>query len=155
MGEPQRPDALNAFNNVPAEMEKAVVALTRQVFSPKLQQTIKALNKYAAQIGDIGRGAAAELSKMDVSDFKRHLFAGTVAVAASLSPSVASAEGSNVANIATTEDAGQFASYLAIVLGLSIPCLFLITLFIQSNAQGTATTYRRSDLQGGKRFEDE
>jgi photosystem II PsbM protein len=152
--EPERPDSFKAFSNVPASMEKAVVALTRQVFSPELKQTMDALNKFAAKLGGVGRGAAAELSKMNVNDVKRHLFASTVAVAASLSPSAALAA-ENVANIATRADAGTMGAYLATVLGLSIPVVFLVTLFIQSDAQGTATTFRQPDSIGGMRFEDE
>ena len=35
------------------------------------------------------------------------------------------------------------------------PQVFLVTLFIQSDAQGTATTFRQPDSIGGTRFEDE
>jgi len=87
--EPQRPDSLNAFNNVPAAMEKAVVDLTNKVFSPELKQTIKAINEFAVKLGDVGKGATAELLKMDANDLKRHLFAATVAVAASISSKTA------------------------------------------------------------------
>ena len=34
----------------------------------------------------------------------------------------------------------SFGAFLAVILGLFIPVVFLITLFIQSDAQGTATT---------------
>merc|ERR1711865_1163084 len=40
----------------------------------------------------------------------------------------------------------QFGAFLAVILG---------TLFIQSEAQGTATTFRQPDSIGGTRFEDE
>jgi len=46
-------------------------------------------------------------------------------------------------------------AFLAVILGLGIPTVFLITLFIQSDAQGTATTFRQPDSIGGTRFEDE
>jgi hypothetical protein len=151
--EPEKPDSLNAFKNVPAPMEKTVVALTQQIFKPDLKQTIKDLNNYAAKLGGVGRGAAAELSKMDAGDVKRHLFAGIAAFAAS-QPQLASAA-DNVANIATRADLGQFGAYLATILGLSIPVVFLVTLYIQSDAQGTATTFRQPDSIGGTRFEDE
>merc|ERR1712028_144301 len=49
----------------------------------------------------------------------------------------------------------QFGAFLAIILGLLIPVVFLVTLFIQSEAQGTATTFRQPDSIGGTRFEDE
>merc|ERR1740138_1744870 len=49
----------------------------------------------------------------------------------------------------------SFAAFLAVILGLFIPVVFLITLFIQSDAQGTATTFRQPDSIGGIRFEDE
>ena len=48
-----------------------------------------------------------------------------------------------------------FGAFLAVILGLFIPVVFLITLFIQSDAQGTATTFRQPDSIGGIRFEDE
>jgi len=48
-----------------------------------------------------------------------------------------------------------FGAFLAVILGLFIPVVFLITLFIQSEAQGTATTFRQPDSIGGTRFEDE
>jgi len=46
-------------------------------------------------------------------------------------------------------------AFLAVILGLGVPVVFLITLFIQSDAQGTATTFRQPDSIGGIRFEDE
>merc|ERR1712224_980401 len=49
----------------------------------------------------------------------------------------------------------QFGAFLAVILGTFIPVVFLITLFIQSEAQGTATTFRQPDSIGGTRFEDE
>merc|ERR1711964_456476 len=49
----------------------------------------------------------------------------------------------------------QFGAFLAVILGLFIPVVFLITLFIQSEAQVTATTFRQPDSIGGTRFEDE
>ena len=49
----------------------------------------------------------------------------------------------------------NFGGFLAVILGLAIPVVFLITLFIQSDAQGTAVTFRQPDSIGGTRFEDE
>jgi len=49
----------------------------------------------------------------------------------------------------------SFGAFLAVILGLFIPVVFLITLFIQSDAQGTAVTFRQPDSIGGTRFEDE
>merc|ERR1719163_1094365 len=49
----------------------------------------------------------------------------------------------------------SFAAFLAVILGLFIPVVFLVTLFIQSDAQGTATTFRQPDSIGGTRYEDE
>ena len=47
----------------------------------------------------------------------------------------------------------SFAAFLAVILGLFIPVVFLVTLYIQSEAQGTATTFRFPDSTGGKRFD--
>merc|ERR1711865_69115 len=49
----------------------------------------------------------------------------------------------------------QFGAFLAIILGLLIPVVFLVTLFIQSEAQGTAVSFRQPDSIGGARYEDE
>ena len=49
----------------------------------------------------------------------------------------------------------SFGAFLAVILGLFIPVVFLVTLFIQSDAQGTATTFRQPDSIGGTLFEDE
>ena len=49
----------------------------------------------------------------------------------------------------------NFGAFPAVILGLFIPVVFLVTLFIQSDAQGTATTFRQPDSIGGTRFEDE
>jgi photosystem II PsbM protein len=49
----------------------------------------------------------------------------------------------------------SFGAFLAVILGLFIPVVFLVTLFIQSDALGTATTFRQPDSIGGTRFEDE
>merc|ERR1740116_195189 len=46
-------------------------------------------------------------------------------------------------------------AFLAVILGLGVPLVFLVTLYIQSDAQGTATTFRQPDSIGGTRFEDE
>ena len=48
-----------------------------------------------------------------------------------------------------------FGAFLAVILGTFIPVVFLVTLFIQSDAQGTSTTFRQPDSIGGTRFEDE
>merc|ERR1719156_377815 len=49
----------------------------------------------------------------------------------------------------------SFGAFLAVILGLFIPVVFLVTLFIQSEAQGPAVTFRQPDSIGGTRFEDE
>jgi photosystem II PsbM protein len=49
----------------------------------------------------------------------------------------------------------SFGAFLAVILGLAIPVVFLVTLFIQSDAQGTATSFRQPDSIGGTRYEDE
>jgi photosystem II PsbM protein len=49
----------------------------------------------------------------------------------------------------------SFGAFLAVILGLFIPVVFLVTLFIQSDAQGTSTTFRQPDSIGGTRYEDE
>jgi photosystem II PsbM protein len=49
----------------------------------------------------------------------------------------------------------QFGAFLAVILGLFIPVVFLITVYIQSDAQGTATSFRQPDSIGGMRYEDE
>mmetsp|Transcript_11671 Transcript_11671/g.34609 ORF Transcript_11671/g.34609 Transcript_11671/m.34609 type:complete len:132 (+) Transcript_11671:34-429(+) len=43
----------------------------------------------------------------------------------------------------------KFEAYLAVILGTLIPVIFLVILFIKSNAEGTATTFRWPDLDGG------
>merc|ERR1711924_214385 len=48
-----------------------------------------------------------------------------------------------------------FGAFLAVILGLFIPVVFLVTLYIQSDAQGTAVTFRQPDSIGGTLFEDE
>jgi len=49
----------------------------------------------------------------------------------------------------------QFGAFLAIILGLLVPCVFLVTLYIQSEAQGTAVSFRQPDSIGGALYEDE
>ena len=39
----------------------------------------------------------------------------------------------------------QFGAFLAVILGLLIPCVFLITMFIQSEAAGTGSNFRQPD----------
>ena len=46
-----------------------------------------------------------------------------------------------------------FGAFLAVILGLFIPVVFLVTLYIQSEAQGTATSFRNPDSSGGQRFD--
>jgi len=43
----------------------------------------------------------------------------------------------------------SFGAFLAVILGLFIPVVFLVTLFIQSEAQGTATNFRQPDKAPG------
>jgi hypothetical protein len=43
----------------------------------------------------------------------------------------------------------------AVVAGLGVPVLFLVLLFLRSERDGTDTTFRQSDLNGGKRYTDE
>ncbi len=49
----------------------------------------------------------------------------------------------------------SFGAFLAVILGLFIPVVFLVTLYIQSDAQGTSTTFRQPDSLGGMKFDDE
>ena len=49
----------------------------------------------------------------------------------------------------------NFGAFLAVILGLFIPVVFLVTLFIQSDAQGTAISFRQPDSIGGIKYEDE
>lgn len=49
----------------------------------------------------------------------------------------------------------NFGGFLAIILGLFIPVVFLVTLYIQSEAQGTAVSFRQPDSIGGTLYEDE
>ena len=49
----------------------------------------------------------------------------------------------------------SFGAFLAVILGLFIPVVFLVTLFIQSDAQGTATSFRQPDSIGGTPYDDE
>merc|ERR1712113_821791 len=43
----------------------------------------------------------------------------------------------------------SFGAFLAVILGLFIPVVFLTTLYIQSEAQGTATNFRLPDKSPG------
>jgi len=43
----------------------------------------------------------------------------------------------------------SFGAFLAVILGLFIPVVFLVTLYIQSEAQGTATNFRLPDKAPG------
>ena len=58
----------------------------------------------------------------------------------------------------------SFGAFLAVILGLFIPVVFLVTLYIQSEAQGTATSFRQPDFldpadgtkfKVGVRYDDE
>merc|ERR1719436_708699 len=49
----------------------------------------------------------------------------------------------------------SFPAFLAVILGLFIPVVFLVTLYIQSEAQGTASNFRMPDIAPGVKFEDE
>merc|ERR1719486_1027524 len=49
----------------------------------------------------------------------------------------------------------SFAAFLAVILGLFIPVVFLVVLYVQSEAQGTWTSMRMPDIMGGTRYEDE
>jgi hypothetical protein len=42
----------------------------------------------------------------------------------------------------------------AVLAGLGVPVLFLVLLFLRSERDGTDTTFRFSDAQGGKLFEE-
>merc|ERR1719156_420315 len=42
----------------------------------------------------------------------------------------------------------QFGAFLAVILGLFIPVVFLVTLYIQSLGQGTDTSMRMPDVMG-------
>ena len=51
----------------------------------------------------------------------------------------------------------SFAAFLAVILGLFIPVVFLVTLYIQSAAQGTDSNFRMPDKApgvNGELFED-
>ena len=51
----------------------------------------------------------------------------------------------------------SFGAFLAVILGLFIPVVFLVTLYIQSEAQGTAVTFRMPDKPDGttgERYEE-
>merc|ERR1719231_919738 len=43
----------------------------------------------------------------------------------------------------------SFAAFLAVILGLFIPAVFLVTLYIQSAAAGTDSNFRMPDKPGG------
>merc|ERR1719252_351517 len=42
----------------------------------------------------------------------------------------------------------SFAAFLAVILGLFIPVVFLVVLYVQSEAQGTWTSMRMPDIMG-------
>merc|ERR1719240_595754 len=116
------------------------------------------MNKFALSQGQKAREAASELTNLDFDERKRQLIVGATGLAMALSPQGAfAAENVGSFNLMQT----TFPAYLAVILGLSVPCVFLITLFIQSEAQGTATTFRQPDrvedgeLFLGVRYEDE
>mmetsp|Transcript_3944 Transcript_3944/g.6988 ORF Transcript_3944/g.6988 Transcript_3944/m.6988 type:complete len:208 (+) Transcript_3944:68-691(+) len=135
-------------------LKDSALEVTRQAWSPDFKTT---LGNFAAKNFPRHTGTAAKmLERMDAAELRRHVLAGATAVSMALSSTAAWAEDLNPANIAVNQGGlSNFASFLAVILGLSIPCVFLITLFIQSEAQGTATTYRQPDSIGGTRYEDE
>mmetsp|Transcript_79790 Transcript_79790/g.150730 ORF Transcript_79790/g.150730 Transcript_79790/m.150730 type:complete len:184 (-) Transcript_79790:186-737(-) len=155
---PSAAPALKARNAQVAMVEslrKGALKVTRSAWGSELKQT---LSNFAAENFPRHAGTAAGiLDSMDGKELKRHALAASMAVAMTLSSNLpALAEDLNPANIAVNQGGlSNFASFLAVILGLSIPCVFLITLFIQSEAQGTATTYRQPDSIGGTRYEDE
>mmetsp|Transcript_29047 Transcript_29047/g.51705 ORF Transcript_29047/g.51705 Transcript_29047/m.51705 type:complete len:210 (+) Transcript_29047:84-713(+) len=137
-------------------LKNSALEVTRQAWSPDFKTT---LGDFAAKNFPRHTGTAAKmLERMDATELRRHVLAGATAVSMALTygSAAAWAEDLNPANIAVNQGGlSNFASFLAVILGLSIPCVFLITLFIQSEAQGTATTYRQPDSIGGTRYEDE
>mmetsp|Transcript_163482 Transcript_163482/g.313976 ORF Transcript_163482/g.313976 Transcript_163482/m.313976 type:complete len:182 (-) Transcript_163482:158-703(-) len=148
-------EARNAQVAMAESLKKGALKVTRSAWGSELKET---LSNYAAEHFPRHAGlAAGMLESMDSKELKRHALAASMAVAMTLSSNLpALAEDLNPANIAVNQGGlSNFASFLAVILGLSIPCVFLITLFIQSEAQGTATTYRQPDSIGGTRYEDE
>mmetsp|Transcript_156155 Transcript_156155/g.271688 ORF Transcript_156155/g.271688 Transcript_156155/m.271688 type:complete len:209 (+) Transcript_156155:66-692(+) len=137
-------------------LKNSALAVTRQAWSPDFKTT---LGNFVAKNFPRHTGTAANmLERMEAAELRRHVLAGATAVSMALTYGTAAAwaEDLNPANIAVNQGGlSNFASFLAVILGLSIPCVFLITLFIQSEAQGTATTYRQPDSIGGTRYEDE
>ena len=47
----------------------------------------------------------------------------------------------------------NFGAFLAVILGLFVPVVFLVTLYVQSEANGTATSFRYPDSTGGGFFD--
>merc|ERR1719401_1482035 len=141
-----------------SQMKETAQELTRKAWSPDYKEAIQVLSEYGTKLGAVGTEAAAILSKMDADSFKRAVLAGSAAAALTLAPTLgalADDVGENVPNFLEKEEFGNGGpAYLAILFGTAIPCVFLITLFIQSTVQGTANNYRDPDSIGGTRFED-
>ena len=47
----------------------------------------------------------------------------------------------------------NFGAFLAVILGLFVPVVFLVTLYVQSEANGTATSFCYPDSTGGGFFD--
>jgi photosystem II reaction center protein PsbM len=139
-------------------LKKGALDLTRRASGPDAEKMFEDLNKFAVSLGEKGREGLAELQNLDFNERKRQVIAAATGLAMAFSPQGAfAAENVGSYNVMQT----TFPAYLAVILGLSVPCVFLITLFIQSEAQGTATTFRQPDrvesgeLFLGSRYEDE
>merc|ERR1711933_517860 len=99
---------------------------------------------------------------MDVSDFKRHLFAATVVVAATLSPSVASAEEA-VANTGMSADEKvPLILYVVMSLYLSFPVVLIMASALadpprdqeeDGSIQGKTSTSIQPSSDAGRRLE--
>jgi len=115
-------------------------ASTRSVASPPLPDIAAIVNQPVprdarAAVQTTSRAASPVMSALD---YVTETLAGVVAV-----------DGGTIGLDVS------FGAFLAVILGLFIPVVFLVTLFIQSDAQGTATSFRQPDSIGGTRFEDE
>ncbi|KAJ1617900.1 hypothetical protein T492DRAFT_1096636 [Pavlovales sp. CCMP2436] len=105
-----------------------------------------ALNAFAFVAPAVRLGGSA-LSKAAV--------ARAPATTATMSLGSASAASDAIATTMTTAMGLEvnFGGFLAIILGTLVPVIFLIIIFIKSNAEGTATTFRWPDLDGGGLFD--
>eukprot|EP00304_Pavlova_gyrans_P011733 CAMPEP_0206038112 /NCGR_PEP_ID=MMETSP1466-20131121/3892_1 /ASSEMBLY_ACC=CAM_ASM_001126 /TAXON_ID=44452 /ORGANISM="Pavlova gyrans, Strain CCMP608" /LENGTH=130 /DNA_ID=CAMNT_0053412699 /DNA_START=41 /DNA_END=433 /DNA_ORIENTATION=+ len=79
----------------------------------------------------------------------------TTAARAAPVASLAPLSGAELASSMTTAMGLEvnFGAYLAVILGTLVPVIFLVILFIKSNAEGTATTFRWPELDGGGLFD--